>query len=440
MTGWETDDRGGTWEASPAGYFANDQFGFHVEWFRLRDTSTDHAVTIKHQIARQDTAVVTWEFRFMMSQIMDGATWQVRDLSAPAVSLMVSDGKLCCASAGATPLVLKQIEAGRAYGVRVVVDLIQKNARVFVDGQVAANSVSLLNRVATLDYVLISTGKQAQGDLYLPVVNVHIGYAVNESFLTAGTGDLPHDWNRVTEAGTVNVEQFKCSARPDVFSLRLADGGKAKKVFAAIGGKTVCECRFLLPEKRDGASIELSGHDAPVGAIQNRDGQLCCVDPAGRRTVLVQDYRENLWYAIRVMADSQSASAECYVNGKLTASDLSLGRAGIDLAQIQFAAPPEGTLWVDDVQVYSWREYPSDYVPEPEPVNQTDDYLVGTQSCSLWKEGDAYAGWDYVYPYADNRKPSRMVRRRESRSGGLGDQVAGGTRDRLRAVLLVPAQ
>ena len=27
------------------------------------------------------------------------------------------------------------------------------------------------------------------------------------------------------------------------------------------------------------------------------------------------------------------------------------------------------------------------------------------QSCSLWKEGDAYAGWDYVYPFAGRRKP-----------------------------------
>lgn len=77
LTGWETDDRGGIWEASPVG-FLPDQFGFHVDWFRLRDTSTDHAVTIKHQIARQTTGVVTWEFRFMMPEIMEGATWQLR--------------------------------------------------------------------------------------------------------------------------------------------------------------------------------------------------------------------------------------------------------------------------------------------------------------------------------------------------------------------------
>jgi hypothetical protein len=27
------------------------------------------------------------------------------------------------------------------------------------------------------------------------------------------------------------------------------------------------------------------------------------------------------------------------------------------------------------------------------------------QSCNLWREGTAYAGWDYVYPYRDKRKP-----------------------------------
>ena len=196
LTGWETDDQGGIWEASPVG-FLPDQFGFHVDWFRLRDTSTDHAVTIKHQIARQKTGVVTWEFRFMMPEIMDGATWQLRDLHAAAISMMVHDGKLCCDLADAAPLALKQIQAGCEYGVRVVADLNRKNASVCVDGQLVAADVPLLNQVESLDYVLINTGKHAVGDLYLPMVNVYIGYVVNESFVTAGTGGLPHNWNRV---------------------------------------------------------------------------------------------------------------------------------------------------------------------------------------------------------------------------------------------------
>jgi arylsulfatase A-like enzyme len=404
LTGWVTDDRGGVWEASPVG-FLPDQLGFHVDWFRLRDTSTDHGLTIKHQIARQTQGVVTWEFRFMMPQILDGATWQLRDLHAAAVSMIVHDGKLCCESTDRPPLALKQIQAGCEYGVRVAVNLAERNASFAVDGQLVADGVPFLNQAESLDYVSINTGKETLGELYLPVVNVHKGYTVNESFLTAGTGSLPHDWNRVSETGKVSVEQFKCSARPDVFSLRLADGGKSKREFAAINGKTVCECRFLMPEKQDGATIELHGRDKRAGVIQTCDGHLCYVAPTGRRTVLVGDYREDLWYAIKMIADPQSASAECYVNGKLAASDLPLGRVGIGFEQVQFAAPPKGTLWLDDVRVYPGREYPADYVPEPEPVNQADGYLVGTQSCSLWKEGDAYAGWDYVYPYAENRKP-----------------------------------
>ena len=55
------------------------------------------------------------------------------------------------------------------------------------------------------------------------------------------------------------------------------------------------------------------------------------------------------------------------------------------------------------MQVYPWHDYPADYVPQPKPV--TASHLLGVQSCNLWREGTAYAGWDYVYPYADKRKP-----------------------------------
>jgi hypothetical protein len=52
LTGWETNARGGTWESSPSGFFP-DQFAFHKDWFKLRDTSAEHPVTIRRQIARQ---------------------------------------------------------------------------------------------------------------------------------------------------------------------------------------------------------------------------------------------------------------------------------------------------------------------------------------------------------------------------------------------------
>ncbi|KKK77028.1 hypothetical protein LCGC14_2857720, partial [marine sediment metagenome] len=344
LTGWETDDRGGVWESSPVGFLSD--FGFHVDWFRLNDNSTDHAVTIRHQIARQTSGVVTWEFRFAMPQIMEGAAWQLRDMDAAAVSLLVRDGTLCLESADQTLRPLKPIQVEHEYGVRAVVDLTRSSTSVFVDGERVASDVPFLNRVENIDYVLIATGDKAVGQLYLPVVNVHRGYTVNEKFLVAGKGRLPHDWHRVSDTGKVSVEEFRCAARPDVLSLRLAEGGTVKREFAASSGKTVLEYRFLLPEKRDGASVAIYGRDKPLGVFQTFDGDLCYVHPDGRRTVLAPDYRENFWYAIKMIADPKSASAECHVNGKPAASDLPLGSGAGDFTQVRFAAPPDGILWL----------------------------------------------------------------------------------------------
>ena len=94
LTGWETDDRGGKWESSPYGLWP-DSFSFDVDWFRLRDTSNDHAVTIKKQIARQTSGEITLEFRYKLSARMDGATWQLRDLQQPGLSIVSHGENLC---------------------------------------------------------------------------------------------------------------------------------------------------------------------------------------------------------------------------------------------------------------------------------------------------------------------------------------------------------
>jgi hypothetical protein len=61
LSGWDTDDRGGYWASSPVGFLPN-QFGFHVDRFRLCDTSDEYAVTIRHQIARQSDGRLTREW------------------------------------------------------------------------------------------------------------------------------------------------------------------------------------------------------------------------------------------------------------------------------------------------------------------------------------------------------------------------------------------
>ncbi len=363
LSGWEVDKSGGHYEYHPTCLYP-EGFAFHSDWFKLVDTSTNGAITLKHKVARQTGGKLTLEFRFRLAGAMDGACWQLRDLEQSGVSLVIRAGHLCWE----TGKVLMPCETQREYGVKVVADIDSKKADVFVDGEVKAKGLPFVHPVRSIDYVLVKTGDAATGEMFLNPVNLHKGYIVNETFVSCGVGKIPADW-RSTGA---SVQAFECGTKPDIFSLKV--DGEARRAIGAWKGKTVFECRFLLPGTVDGVGVSLGG-------------------VALERAVL---YRSNFWYMAKVIADPKARKAEVYINGKLLPE------------RIRFPRPEPfvrfvGNVWVDDVQVYPWRDYPADYVPQPKPVAAS--HLLGVQSCNLWREGTAYAGWDYVYPFADKRKP-----------------------------------
>jgi hypothetical protein len=363
LSGWEVDKSGGHYEHQPTCRYP-DGFAFHSDWFKLVDTSSDGAITLKHKVARQTAGTVTLEFRFKLPAAMEGACWQLRDLEQAGVSLVTKGGNLCWE----TGKVLMPCEINRDYGVKVVADIDARNAEVFVDGELKASGLPFLNPIKSLDYVLVKTGDAATGDMFLNPVNLYKGYRINETFVTCGAGKAPADWN-VKDS---SVQPFECATKPDIFSLKVA--GQALREIGAWKDKTVFECRFLLPDGVDGVSVNLGGV-----ALER-----------------IAPYRSNLWYMAKVIADPKSRTAEVFINGKLLPEKITYPKTE---ETIRFA----GNLWVDDVQVYPWRDYPADYVPEPKPVAAT--HLLGVTSCNLWREGTSYAGWDYVRPYADKRKP-----------------------------------
>ncbi len=400
LSGWDTGARGGTWESSPAG-FLPDTFAFHKDWFKLSDTSPDHMVVLRRRIARQTSGRITLEMRFMLPEPLEGAAWQLRDLEQAAVSLVVRDGQLAYEAAGQTRPLLA-IERQHEYGVRVDADLDSQTAAVSVDGQLKAADLPFANPVQSLDCVLIQTGDAATGDLFLPLVRVAKGYAVHETFATCSPGRLPSDW---PAHGAASVETLRSASGPDVLSLRLQGGAEAATHFAPSASRTVWEFKLLLPEKCDGAAAELAGAAGGLKIVTS-GGNLCSADGQGRLVSLIDNYRGNLWYAFRIVADPVSGRAEVQVNGKPIDPLVVHAAPAGSFQSVRFTQSGPGTLWVDDICVYPWQDYPADYVPPPQPVARRGDYLLGVQSCSLWKEGDAYAGWDYVYPFADRRTPA----------------------------------
>ncbi|MCY3018266.1 MAG: glycoside hydrolase family 99-like domain-containing protein [Planctomycetota bacterium] len=377
VSGWDVDKSGGHFAFQPTGKLPNG-FAFHSDWFKLVDTSDKAAITMTHQIARQSEGPITLEFRFKLPAPMDGACWQLRDLKQAGVSLAMSKGRLCLEKAGAEPAVLAPVEAGRDYGVKVVADITTKKADVFVDGEAVIRAAAFAHPIETIDCFLVKTGDAATGEMFLGPVNIFKGYAVNETFVTCGVGKAPADW----KVAGGDVRQFECGTKPDIFSLKV--NGEASKTFAPIRGKVVFECRVLLPEKQDDMRIALAGGGATALSL-----------------ALPAEHRTNFWYMAKVIADPASQTADVFINGKLTGKGIAFPGKVQAFDRVGFM----GRFWLDDVRVYAWQDYPANYVPEPKPVPSKGGLLVGVESCNLWREGTAYAGWDYIHPHAARLKP-----------------------------------
>ncbi len=405
LSGWEVDKSGGTFSFSPAGKYPA-SFAFNIDWFRLEDTSDTRSVGLSHQIARQAAGNLTLEFRFRLTEKMDHACWQLKDLKDAGVSIVTIDNTLYVESKGGKKVSLQSIEPGREYGVQANVDLGNQNADYYVDGFLKAKSVPFLNPIKTIDYFSTQTGDAATGQMYLNPVNIYKGYAVNETFVTCGKGVLPADW--IGDKATARVEEFECGTKPDIFSLYLqpSAAGKSTQVtrkFSSLEGKVVWESRFLVPGENCEASLELVSRQNSGLKIGIEKSKLVFNEADGSARILVSDFRTNLWYMLKVIADQKAGMADIYLNGKLVAEKVHFSNKVLVFEKLGFSS--DSPLWIDDVELYAWSDYPANYVPEPQATTSKDDYVLGVQSCNLWKEGRAYAGWEYVYPFSDNRKP-----------------------------------
>ena len=239
--------------------------------------------------------------------------------------------------------------------------------------------------------------------MFLGPVNVHTGYAVNETFVASTQGFFRADIPR----GDASVERFECSSGPDIFSLRLSGTQNERTSrswnFADTSSRTVFEYRFLVPAKCDGVTARMGRSDKSGVEIITSGGDICYTDALGKPVPIVRNYRGNLWYMVRIIADPKSGMADIYVNGKLVAEKATFANGLETFRYVHFDTP--AVLWLDDILVYPWEDYPADYVPQPQPVAVKNDYLLGAQSCNLWREGNSYAGWDYVYPHRAKREP-----------------------------------
>jgi len=390
LSGWEVDTVGGG-RFSHQGLECGRNHKF-FDWFRLEDTSTTAAVSLTHRIARQEKGEIVLEYRMRLDP-----------LTQKGVAVMLMDGKR-------EALRYEAPETDGEFGVKIIIRIDKKNADLFLNGQVVAKAHPLRNAIAGIDAIHITTGKEATGHVYLSPVEIHKGYIVNERFQTCAVGSLPCDWKATATNGNVSVKRIDSAPLPDVYSVKLDDTSSQEslvlqKSLERMEAVLVTTFSFLLPEKQNDICFALKNGKKTVWQFQTSQGNLCTQLPNGTLKPVVENYRGNLWYAVKVVSDTRRKTSDIFINGKVAAiqcPNIGSGKPA-DNFVVSTSRDGKGTLWLDDVQIHPYLDYPADYVPEPKKT-PNDGILVGVQSCNLWREGMGYAGWEWITNDKSNKR------------------------------------
>ena len=390
ISGWDLSTTGG--------YFGNGWGGI-----QLVDTSTTAGVSMRRRFVRQTAGKTVLEYRFNASKKVNGITWQLQSGTQTVVNVLTSGGNLCYENTSGAAVILQTYAANAEVGVRVVADVSAKKADIYVNGILKATGVSFRNAVDGIDQFYLYTGSAGTLTLNQRGVHIYKGYLVNERFLAQDQGAVPDGWTTTGGGGTASVVMDPdMAAYPDCNSAKLSDTNNLSSVSLAKGfdsqtGKVEFEFKFMQPKKTDGFVADLSNGSVPAARIITDNGNLCYVDTNGTKVSVWNGYCSNLWYFVRVTADLGARTEDITVNDIPRASGVGLAdpsASQVDTIRFTTSVTNSDVVWLDDIQVYPFQEYPSDYVAEPVPVPHSP-YRIGLQVCNLWREGEHY-GWDWI--------------------------------------------
>ena len=202
---------------------------------------------------------------------------------------------------------------------------------------------------------------------------------MNTDFSRYTDGRFPFDWNG--SGAFVTGGELK---------LNEANAGIS---FAPLSGTVIGETEFIIPAAGAESSFALCcGEDAVVDFTS--DG----TNFYANGELVYENLVKNLWYRLRLEARTGEDLAVIWLNGRQIAEvPLAVETSYIDT--IRVSNTKKSSVMLDEVRVVE-KIYHEDYVPEPVLPAGTEDYIVGMNICSLWREGTHY-GWGCISAYED---------------------------------------
>lgn len=116
---------------------------------------------------------------------------------------------------------------------------------------------------------------------------------------------------------------------------------------------------------------------------------------------ILRKHHVNVWQTLYIEAHLDEGFAVVMLNGKKCDKVALPQITTADGISISFAKDDGGALEFAHIYAYMKQPEPDDYVPAP-VLPKKNDYRVGMNICSLWRNGDHW-GWDTITPFEENK-------------------------------------
>ncbi|MBR5220521.1 MAG: glycoside hydrolase family 99-like domain-containing protein [Clostridia bacterium] len=361
-SGWRMNNRGGVPMTSIEGGYGS-----------LTDISEVAGTALIREFNTTDEGLLVFETSAKVSG--NGFSLELHnDEDQPIYRLFTDDGwKL----AGSDAAIANITETSNTF--RILVDLDNNSAHTFINETDCGVSPLLCqNDDANLHSFRFATDDESLATAAMGALRVTANYAVNDRFSFYPDGALTRGWNG--EGAKISENMLSVSR------------GSASKSFEARGGTVIAETEFLLSNGQS-VAYALGCGDVPVVTFSSDDKAFYA-----NGTPIYENYVKDLWYRIRLEADTASDSAKIRLNGRIV-GEVPFAAATDYLDTVSVANENTAAVSFDGIRVFEKITH-DDYVPAPVHPAGEDDYTIGMNICSLWREGTHY-GWSTITPYPD---------------------------------------
>ncbi len=315
---------------------------------------------------------------------------------SPVVQVMLRDGSYAVLAADGTytDTGVKHVDGDVDFDLHINLD--KRTFDLGIDGAyIGSYAVASDREISSFRY---GATKEGWGTFTAYYALLTHNYLEVERFNNAPDNILPYGVQVISDGGKVQKVNLDTRfARGGTVALDSKANGKTgiQGKFEKASGNVVFETYVLLPTELNGAKIALKNGDAEVFSLSTKNGNF--VAPDGKTVKYVT---KNLWHIVRFEADTETGKVLVKVNGKNVGTYNFTNSSGIiDGYEITYVPSTESTMYVDEISSFIKLPYPEDYVPEP-VIPNGDDYFVGLNVCSLWREGVHY-GWEDITAYPE---------------------------------------